>query len=424
MSDLITVRIPELNEHALPVNADRIPVWSSEDNKTRYATLQTLREFIETGDTSTVPITIDGGSILYIVPASADGGDTINLPQIAGKNFRLKRDGFPLQRDIEFEVRSAGGAKLLTSTLIEGQRYEFELYEYMIGVAPASGDSDSGGNFIKGNDTINTNLNLTPAHLNKILQIRGGSNKLTISLPDVELCPDDSVIMLETTITNTYQHLINTSGGQYIYIQGQSVQSLYIGKGEYIWLYRKDDGWYAIAFNGNFINVAMPKAAYKVGFNQLLLDGSLVERANYPRLWAAIQSFGSSLVTDAVWNTASATVAGRTVQRPYRGCFSHGNGTTTFRLPDLMNMSLRGVKNVGGSDTERHLNAPGGYQRHEFESHDHDMTFTELPNGASGNPGYDGGSNQYDQNEEKTTTAAGGTETRMDNIGVLWVIDY
>lgn len=422
---LVTVRIPELNEHSNLSNSDRVPIWSNEDNKTRYARLDTLRNFIETGDNSTVPISIDGGVILYVVPASAEGGDVIDLPQIAGKNFRLSRDGYPMQRDIEFEVRSAGGAKLLDTTLIEGQRYEFFLYEYMIGVPPQpGGDSDTSGGFIKGSVTINTNVNISPSDICKVHKIRGGSNALTIGLPDIEQCPENSFIILECLISNSKQHAINTVGGQYIYIDNDSKTKVYIGKGEKLFLYRDTDGWYDIAGKINLNNLAQPKAAYKVGMNQVLCDGSLINRADYPRLWEYVQTLGSSLVDDSVWQTASATVAGRTVSNPYRGCFSRGNGTTTFRLPDLMNVALRGVKNIGGADNQRHYNYPGGFQRHEFAEHNHQMTFVELPNSVSGNPGYDGGSNQYDQNTTKTTTSVGGAETRMDNVGVLWVIDY
>lgn len=416
----VTVRIPELPEHSALANADRIPVWSSEDNKTRYTSLTDLRAFIESGEAGTVAPVIDGGHILYVVPASAEGGDTISIPSIAGNNFRLSRDGFPLERDVEYEVLSAGGAKLLTTTLIEGQRYEFFLYEYVIGVPPSPTEGGDGGGFIQGAATVNTNINISASDVNKVIQIRGASNILEVTLPDVEQCPDNSFLVIETTVNNTYQHRIKTTGGQYIYINNESADHVFIGKGENIWLYRKSDGWYAIAMHGNFTNVGIPKPAFKVGFNQLLLDGSELSRASYPRLWAMVETFGASLVTDTVWNTASVSVGGRTVERPYRGCFSRGNGSTTFRIPDFMNMGVRGVKSIGGSDTERYFNGPGGYQRHEFESHTHNV---DLRGNSAGN-GYftkndgSGGASLY------PTLSAGGAETRMDNIGVLWVIDY
>lgn len=430
--DVITVRVPELPEHLTLSNLDRIPIWDQATNKTRQTSLQTLREFIETGDSGTIAPIQNGGTILYVV-AVGETGDTISIPSIAGKSFKLLRDGYPLipqsadplnpNPDAEYEVLSAGGAKLLTTTKIDGQRYEFELYNFSTGVPAPTGDSGSGG-FINGNVQVPTNLALSVNDLNKVIQLRGGVNAVTLTMPDVDLCPDNSFVVIECLITNSKQNKIATTDGQYIYIENESKLNLYISRGEYVWLYRGDDGWYAIASKGNFTNLAMPKAAYKVGLNQLLCNGSEVLRASYPRLWEYVQTLGSSLVSDTTWNTASAPVAGRTVSRPYRGCFSTGDGSTTFRLPDLMNSALRGIKSIGGSDSERLLNAAGGFQRHEFESHSHDTTFTELPNGASGNPGYDGGSNQYDTNKTKTTSSAGGTESRMDNVGVLWVIDY
>ena len=430
-----TVRIPELPARVGLLNLDRIPIWGSDDNITSYTTLQTLREFIETGETGTYVPVYDGGDILYIVPAGKEGDNTVNIPIIAGRRFKLSKDGFPLipqdpnpltpNPDAEFEILGTGGFQLLTSTLITDQRYLIQLFDTSGGsVSPTTGGDGEGTTFIRDEVPINTNINISTNDVNKLHQVRGAGNSLNIRLPDVASCPDRSFIAIECLINNTKQHNITTTGGQYIYINDESRTNLYIGKGELAWFYRTEDGWYVIIDKGNFTNLAMPKAAYKAGLNQIVCSGQLVNRADYPRLWEYVQTLGPSLVTDAVWSTASATVAGRTVLRPYRGCFSHGNGTTTFRIPDLMNMALRGLKNVGGSDTERANNIAGNYQRSEFESHSHNMFFEELPDGVSSNPGYDGGSNHYDTNTTKTSTLTGGTETRMDNIGVLWVIDY
>ena len=65
-------------------------------------------------------------------------------------------------------------------------------------------------------------------------------------------------------------------------------------------------------------------ARAKVPDGYLTADGQLLSRATYPDLWAAINATYAP-VTDAVWLASSTN----------RACFSTGNGTTTFRMPDL-----------------------------------------------------------------------------------------
>ncbi len=103
--------------------------------------------------------------------------------------------------------------------------------------------------------------------------------------------------------------------------------------------------------------------------------------------------------------------------RPFRGCFSTGDGSTTFRLPDLRNLALRGVK--GSFDDQRHHNHPGGFQRHEYESHNHRVQIQATTDAGTGAIA-DGAANGAGSGTD--TDAKGGTETRMDNAGVFWCV--
>lgn len=58
-------------------------------------------------------------------------------------------------------------------------------------------------------------------------------------------------------------------------------------------------------------------------------DGQLLNRADYPDIWAAINSGIFVSVTDANWLNASGT------SYVNRGKYSTGDGSTTFRMPDL-----------------------------------------------------------------------------------------
>ena len=415
--DLETIRIPEMIEHLALAGEDMIAIWDASENKTRKTPLSQIRSYIGDPSGGTFTPVQTGGSILYIVPASADGGDEINVTGTAGMNpSKLIRDGYPLNPGVEYEALSSGGVKLIGSLLIEGQRYEIEYSELAVGSPPTP---TSGGGFILGNVIINTNINISISDMNKVHQIRGGSNALTVTLPNVEDCPDNSFLIIEALISNTKQHLITTTASQYIYRKNESTdQGMYMAKGDVLWFYRKADGWYVINEKGNFDNLTMPHAAYKVGFNQILCNGQELSRTLYAKTWRDVQTLGGSLVSDAIWNTASAvTTNGQTVERPYRGLFSTGDGSTTFRVPDLMNVALRGLLSDSGTDPERVSNVPGGFQKNQLGEYTDISGQTE---GAVNTPDtYDAGAFRF-----RTKTRNAGKETRMDNVGMLWVLNY
>lgn len=436
--NIVTVRIPELVPHPGPLAmGDQVPIWYEALNKTRQTTLSDLRDFVLTGGTgAALPVVQSGDTIIYIVPSSEAGGNIASIPALAGMTFKLRRSGQPLipQKNTtpdpadEYQCLSAGGFKLLQTgdVLFEGERFELDVYNLQGGSTNPNPSTSS--KFITGRSIVTTNYTYAPSiDLNKLISIRADNSIITFTLPDINAVPDDTIIPIETAILNNWQAMITTQGGQYIYMRNNNYNSVYMGKSESLWLYRGNDGWYVINdFAKNYEDIGLIKPKYKVGINELLADGSVLSRAAHPRLFEEVQSYGFSFVSEETWNTPSIEQGGRTILRPFRGCFSYGDGTTTFRLPDLMNMSLRGLASTSGVDTERYHNSPGGYQRHEFESHNHGITYE-----MNGTDGTNNGQHIYDNSGPEFNTtgtntfaiqAAGGAETRMDNIGVLWTI--
>lgn len=62
-------------------------------------------------------------------------------------------------------------------------------------------------------------------------------------------------------------------------------------------------------------------------------DGQTLQRSAYPDLWAAISSNFLNSVTEAQWNTQVSNTRGSFYYN--RGSYSLGDGSTTFRVPDL-----------------------------------------------------------------------------------------
>lgn len=87
----------------------------------------------------------------------------------------------------------------------------------------------------------------------------------------------------------------------------------------------------------------------------LKLNGALLLRADYPALWGYAKASGA-LVSEAQWNAGSF------------GCFSSGDGATTFRIPELRGEHIRCWDDGRGVDLGR---AIGSWQDSQNRSHDH-----------------------------------------------------
>ncbi|MBR8114439.1 phage tail protein [Burkholderia cenocepacia] len=96
-----------------------------------------------------------------------------------------------------------------------------------------------------------------------------------------------------------------------------------------------------------------PRTTARAGF--LKLNGAVVRRSDYPALWAYAQASGA-LVAESAWSSNN------------WGCFSTGDGATTFRLPDLRGEFLRCWDDARGADSNRGI---GTYQGSQNIWHGH-----------------------------------------------------
>ncbi len=160
-----------------------------------------------------------------------------------------------------------------------------------------------------------------------------------------------------------------------------------------------------------------PSTTPPVGY--VKANGALLNRALYPSLWAFAQASGNLAASDGAWTS---------------GQFSPGNGTTTFRIPDLRGYHLRGFDDGRGIDTGRTL---GSVQADQFAAHTHGVT---DPGHTHGYKKPDGGTLSPQANATTNTasnsvtdsavtgitiqSAGTGTETRVKNIALTACIKY
>ncbi len=138
--------------------------------------------------------------------------------------------------------------------------------------------------------------------------------------------------------------------------------------------------------------------------NAIELGGFELSRTEYPELWGQINdaNLNFDIVTDAEW------LGGRW------GCYSSGNGATTFRIPETRGEFIRGWDNGRDVDTGRLI---GQYFDDVTRSHSHSFATQGSRHTVGGGPYpvYSGGGSV-----SGTTATSGGSETRPR--GIAWMI--
>lgn len=109
-------------------------------------------------------------------------------------------------------------------------------------------------------------------------------------------------------------------------------------------------------------------------------DGQILNRADYPALWTLVSSGGYPLITEADWQASQLR----------RGSFSSGNGSTTFRMPDLNGKQTNSLGAVAlRGDGWFSEGSPGLLQQGQNEAHGHSLTIDSA--GAHNHPVNDPG---------------------------------
>ena len=96
---------------------------------------------------------------------------------------------------------------------------------------------------------------------------------------------------------------------------------------------------------------------YTIFDNCIVAFGGEFNRADYPKLWAYLQANPSLVRTQAQWQTEA------TANDGICGYYSSGNGTTTFRVPNLDKAFLRlDSSGVGSFQGDAIRNIIGSFQ--------------------------------------------------------------
>lgn len=446
-----TVRVPELPDAQLPLQGtDLMVIYQEGGNKTTKADLDIIRDFVVTGgNPGAITPVINGADVEIVITAGMANKSRVNVPVLANQMFSLKRRGEGQLLVSEYDIIPSGGFELnpkdengnvvddtapnaIPQLAHEGEVFIASVFDWANN--PTSGNNTGGTtSLFDGITSLTSSTQLSTLHRKKLLQVAGSSSSLIVTLEDIADAPANSMVCITTVISNSKQTKVTAKAGQKIYYQNTSNDYLWLGISETLWLYRGDDGWYVINQLPGVDNVGDDLFGRKQKLNMLVARGQEVLRADYPRLWEWVQSLGSALIDDTTWFSSVAipnAVAGtRQSYHPYEGCYSYGSGGvngTTFRLPNMQEKFVRGLNNIGSTDSQRTFNQPGGVQFDMNRAHTHDINYEN--NGTDGsNPNgkiiYNGDGERNGSGMNTTAIqSSGGFESRPINVGLLPLI--
>jgi len=183
----------------------------------------------------------------------------------------------------------------------------------------------------------------TNADIGTALILQSATTSINTVLPPVSGMPDFSWFYIYSNGGNHKNASIAATAGDVFYYTGNK-SKIVLGQGEVLRCYKAFGKLYID--NDLFGAKAVGEVLYNYfqsELNTLLMDGREKNRADYPRLWSFIQTLDAGVVvSDTAWNSTTVIRDGITYYTK-KGCFSTGDGSTTFRLPLLTNQMLKGV---------------------------------------------------------------------------------
>jgi hypothetical protein len=276
---------------------------------------------------------------------------------------------------------------------------------------------------------------ILPDDYQKIQEVLATASAVTLTLPPVADYPPGVCLTITTFAVNTYQTGIQTQVGEKIFITGGNTNLIYLGVDEFVTLVPGDDGagnagWFIASISESFKQVGKVVWSYVPLPNTIILDGTPLSKALYPRGVQLVNKlntlYAGAVVSDGTWQADP---------RLNRTKWSFGPDANNLRRPDWRGLSPRSLDLGRGIDTDRGADGsvPGSYQTDQIKQHNHlpaNTKFNKLlasadePDGEGGHftAAIYGGT--YNDKRPKVNNSGqmqdfGGTETRGINGGLL-----
>lgn len=243
---------------------------------------------------------------------------------------------------------------------------------------------------------------LTTADIGKALLLKSATTTLNIGLPSLALVSDFAFMYFFSTGGNHINATLDADGTDTI-LYPTGLPAVILGQCETAIIYKAFGVWNVLTDLQGVKQVG--ELVFNYGqdeINTILCAGQTLLRAEYPRLWAYVQTLDAGcLVTDSAWTGTTQIVDTGGVNITYytkKGCFSTGDGSTTFRVPLLTNAFIRGVD---GS-----TRVPGPLEIQALQRHGHNVKTGGIGGGAD--PGRSLGRLNYNGDAYQAGASSGG----------------
>lgn len=218
------------------------------------------------------------------------------------------------------------------------------------------------------------------------MQVNGG----ILRLPAAASCPIGGAVAVRVTaLTGT---IAVASGDVLVTMERGNVTSIAVATGDWLILTRNTANTWWVTAQGCRVpvgmSVYMPTLTPPPGF--IKINGVQLSRAAYPALWLFAQQSG--LVTETQWASG---VWGR---------FSSGDGSTTFRAPDVRGLHIQSFDDGRGLDDASR--GWGVYQANGNKAHSHGVTDNGHTHGVNDSGHSHAGSAAAVGNHSHSGTAA------------------
>lgn len=278
-------------------------------------------------------------------------------------------------------------------------------------------------NRLEGNITITASQTINDTHAGYFISVIS-SGVLTLTLGSVSSFNHGDILAITAYChANSVVNIVPQSGQNISDPVNGNSSVMYMHNREHIILVALTSYWAILSADGNFYTAGEEVKGRRARGNTLALQGQILQRSQYPRLWQFVSSLPSNqeVISESLYFTDSVT---------YRSFFTTGDGSTTFRLPDERGLFERMLDGGRGLDTSRTRPYGGGYEADEFKSHNH--TTDQFSRRGWPKESGDRTSNYYfiDKSRDAgflstlSITSAGGNETRPKNIGKLNLIKF
>lgn len=410
------VNIVQINELAPATGVDLSWLFAignpAAPGSKKYSINQVAAIIAEMIGTVTVP------DPLYYKPAA--GATQQADPLLNGADYYLFQVGIGfLKKGDDWQNDVAGGGwRLLSKTVTDGEIY-MAVYKPQVSNILASPDAVA--RFVSGIVELTTSTVIGASNYRKLIVLKGSE---FTTLPLASAYPKGVALFIASDDGPRKQSTVQTQGSDVIKANSANINKVYLGQREFVVFITDNVNWYIQSCSPAIFDQPSLRQAWffdTLSLNQLPATGGLYNRADYPRAWANLLRLQTAqpgvLLNEASW----------ALNKTF---FGSGNGTTTFRVPDMRGYFTRGMDLGANVDADRNASGIGSKsataQGQSFQAHTHILTMQDSTDNLSGT-GYVATTGTaagpgYSLNHTLNSTV-GGTETRPINVAVYYLIN-